>query len=540
MTVSREEHRWVLRFALVVMLMTMVPYIIGYAAQGQDWTFTGFLIGVEDGNSYMAKMLAGAKGDWLFRSTYTSFPQRGLMVQLPFILLGKLTAPPAQYEQMVALFHLFRFVAGVLVCLAVYDFISLFIGQSYLRRWGLALAVLGGGLGWLLVLLGQNDLYGALPLDLYSPESFGFLMLFGIPHLTFARSLLLWGFVKYLSPQPKGVERRDVYRFNRTGAKTGLLWLGVGFFQPITVLIGWGVLACHLLALGIIVWRDKQKTDQEYWWEYLQRAGWAVSLSSPLVLYTAMTFIFNPFAKIWGAQNLLPSPHPMHYLLAYGMLLPLVVVGGLKLLRENRWRGWLLVSWLLVFPFWVYAPVSIQRRLAEGVWVAMVALVMAAIQKRSGQQLNASQLVCFSITFFTTILLFIGSLQVALNPGMPAFRPIQEIKFFKAIGSQLQPDSIILASFNTSNALPAWIPVRVVIGLGPESVAADQNMQLVAEFYRVDTADAARQDLLNKQGVEYVLFGPEEYRLGDWQPENTPYLSFRYRMGDYSMYEVVR
>ena len=154
--VSQEERRWVLVFAVLVMLLTSLPYLFGYFAQGQAYRFTGFVFGVEDGNSYIAKMLTGSSGDWLFRTPYTAFPQAGLFMFVPYLLLGKLAAPPGLHEQLVSLYHLFRFAAGMLAILASYDFLAYFIRESHLRRFALALACLGGGLGWLLVLLGKQ------------------------------------------------------------------------------------------------------------------------------------------------------------------------------------------------------------------------------------------------------------------------------------------------------------------------------------------------------------------------------------------------
>ena len=55
---DRKELRHVLIPALVLLGLTSLPYLIGYFRQGTDWRFTGFFLGVEDGNSYIAKMLS--------------------------------------------------------------------------------------------------------------------------------------------------------------------------------------------------------------------------------------------------------------------------------------------------------------------------------------------------------------------------------------------------------------------------------------------------------------------------------------------------
>jgi len=191
-------RQWAAGFAVVVMLLTTLPYLLGFASQGEGWRFTGFVFAVEDGNSYIAKMQSGAAGEWLFRTPYSNAIQAGALVYLPFILLGKLAAPPGMHEQLVALYHLFRFAAGFLAILATYDLIAYFIPGERRRLYGLALAVLGGGLGWILLLLGQDTWLDTMPLEFYSPETFGFLQYYGIPHLALGRADMLWGLMAYL------------------------------------------------------------------------------------------------------------------------------------------------------------------------------------------------------------------------------------------------------------------------------------------------------------------------------------------------------
>jgi len=74
------ERRWVIVFALTVMLITMLPYFIGFQMQNDEWQFTGFVFGVTDGNSYIGKMLRGAAGEWLFRTPYSALDQNGAFI----------------------------------------------------------------------------------------------------------------------------------------------------------------------------------------------------------------------------------------------------------------------------------------------------------------------------------------------------------------------------------------------------------------------------------------------------------------------------
>src|SRR5690606_37112472 len=58
--ISIPERTWIWGFALLLVAITGLPHLV--AALAAPGTFSGFLIGVDDGNSYIAKMLSGANG----------------------------------------------------------------------------------------------------------------------------------------------------------------------------------------------------------------------------------------------------------------------------------------------------------------------------------------------------------------------------------------------------------------------------------------------------------------------------------------------
>ena len=178
--IPKGEWRWVVIFAAVVMLITSLPYIYAYTQQESN-VYTGFLLGVDDGNSYIAKMARGSSGDWLFTTPYTAYPQKVSLIYIPYLILGKLAAPPALHEQLVVLFHIYRFVAGMCAIIASYFFITIFISTTSTRRLALILLTLGGGLGWVIILTGQTNWLGSPPLEFFSPEAFGFLEIYGLP-----------------------------------------------------------------------------------------------------------------------------------------------------------------------------------------------------------------------------------------------------------------------------------------------------------------------------------------------------------------------
>jgi hypothetical protein len=530
-------RRWALAFAIAVMLVTSIPYLLGFTAQGDGWRFTGFVFAVEDGNSYIAKMLGGSAGAWLFRTPYTADPQRGVLAFLPYLLLGKLAAPTGLHEQLVAIFHIFRMAAGCLVLLATYDFLAFFLDDERLRRWGLVMAALGGGLGWVLLLIGRDMWMGSMPLEFYSPEAFGFLALYGIPHLAAARAAMLWGLLFYLrATMPGGQPGWHAV------LKAGVCWLVAALFQPLTALVMGMVFGVHLLALGLSnLWKQRrmQGADWEGWRRAVRFVLLAFIFPAPFLVYNTLAFSLDPYLKTWTAQNLILSPSVTHYLLAYVLLLPFLPLGARNLLREKSWAGWMLIAWVLAFPLLAYAPVNLQRRLVEGVWLALV--VISAYSVRSERQPGVSwrsyQLTSLLIFPSTIILLAIGFLASS-RPSTPLFHPAQETAAYEYLAEIATPGSVVLASYPTGNALPAWAPVRVLIGHGPESAYLKNLQPRLQRLFRTETEDEERRAFLGEFRISYLYYGPAEMSLGGWDPDTAAYLENIYEQGPYTIYRV--
>jgi hypothetical protein len=520
------DRKVVLLFAVMVFLVTAVPYFLGYETQNADWTFTGFVVGVEDGNSYLAKMLSGAAGHWLFRSPHSAESQQGVVAYLPYLLLGKLSAPPAQHDQLVALYQLFRAGGVILVVLASYDFIALFVSDEKLRLWALGVISLGGGGGWILVLLQEKHFLGSLPLEFISPESFGFLGILGFPHLAVARALLLWGLVLYLT--------------KTTGWTTGLLWLLMGFFQPMIVAVGWVVIGSHLLItiipvivrnnLGSEVVKCKHRI-------MLRNSLQVVAVSCPIFIYTAYSFITDPYLKALASQLIMPSPAFGHYLIAYGLYLPIAVYGIWLAYADAADRISLLAGWLLILPLLIYAPVAPQRRLAEGIWVVIIVAVLVFFENKGGVKVSGK--IYLSLAFPSSMLLMAGAVLTALTLSKPQFRPADEVAAFIFISEQVAVDGVVLSAYETGNNLPAWAPVHVVLGHGPETVHRELLEDELGFFFSDRSSTKSQIQLLNDWTVGYLFWGPIEKMTWDWDPEGEDYLSKIYDSQGYAVYKVI-
>jgi hypothetical protein len=497
--VTRAEWRWALGFAAAAMALLTLPYLIAFQTQGGEWRFSGFLFGVEDGNSYIADMRQGANGAWLFRDPYTSEPQSGALVYLPYLLLGKLAGGADRQVQLVVLFRLANILCGIAMLLAAYRFLACFLESVSLRRLGMAAVSLGGGFGWLLAIR------GTYPLEFTSPEAFGFLSLFGIPHLAVARALLLLALAWFLTPRPAA-------EAGRQGVKIGSALIALWFFQPLTVLVAWAVMGATVI-LSFLKMKLRRSGDGSSSREELKRASVGVGMTIPFVLYSVVSFIVDPILRQWNLQNMLPSPPFWQYLLSYAVLLLPALAGAYFALREDdRWL--LLIGWTLVFPAMVYLPIGPQRRLAEGFWIVPVALALFLVEKKVSGSVRRFALPVAMGLMLPAAVIFLGWAAVqSAAPAAPTFLPNQEAHALEWLDANAAPGAVVLSDFDAGNALPAYAGLVSYIGHGPETVNGPQKESIVRIVFDGARSDPDRLAALRTSGARYVLVGPKEITI---------------------------
>jgi hypothetical protein len=525
--IDKEDRRWLIITSIIFLLITSLPYLLGYFRQGADWRFTGFVFGVEDGNSYIAKMLSGSYGSWLFRSPYSSIPQKGMFAFLPFILAGKLAANPEIHGQLVVLFQIFRWAADALLVYAVFQFVGLFLFDRKIRRIATLIILFGGGLGWLGWIIFPSNWTGRLPLEVYSPEAFGFLSFLGLPHLSAARAFLLLGFTIFL----KNTGENQNYRQLIFG---GILWFIAGFFQPLTIVVGYVILGINFL---IKTFLSPQKNWTTLLIQFKRYLVFAI-ISSPWVLYNFFSFSGDAYLSAWYKQNIISSPPLQDYFWSYGLFLIAAVPTILQILKKRENPGSILIAWLVCAASLAYFPYNVQRRFIDGVWIALVILVVLSYKIFKKTKWSFFYKSVFSSTIAAPILVMMVVLHGAWLVKTPVYRPAAEVAMFEVIEKTAITDDVVLCSYETGNALPAWASVFVLAGHGPESANLKEIKPEIAAFYSGSKDLGWQEDFLAHNNVSLIISGPVERTLGDWESRfGSDYVRIN-KSGEYRIYRV--
>lgn len=506
-------------FAALILVVTTLPYLLGAARQTPDWRFSGFVFGAEDGSSYLGKMRQGARGEWAFSIFYT--PERHepvSLVFLPYVAAGWLIGgliphtDPTHTDALIVGFHAFRLIASVALLIVLWRFLGRFTRAARPRLTAFVLAFVGGGFGWALVISGQDNWLGSLPPEFYIPEGFGFLVVLGLPHVALARAALLGGLLCLL-PTPKSGEDFRV----RPSVMAGALWIVVALCVPFYLAVIYAVLAAWI-ALAWLKLRQFPRT-------LFIRLALAGAITLPLFAYYSLAFATNAAFALWSAQNLLPSPHPLQYGVAYGTLALLAVLGAFTGWRRSRRRGGLpyllLIAWVLIVPVLVYLPINVQRRTAEAVIVPLALLAAFGLERIGRTWLSIAVVFILSLS---TFLIFGGSLLAANAPRMPIFVPSDTADAIIWLNLNGEQDAVVLSLIDTGNLIPVYSGLRSYVGHGPETLDYDAKADRAEAFFIGALTEAETAALLDgdclpehptlcSEPVRYVLVTPLERAL---------------------------
>jgi hypothetical protein len=495
-TVYKSEQRWALKWAIIIVGLTCLPYLLAWRLAPAGTRYTGLLINHFDGESYYAKMQEGARGDWLFHLAFTPEPHEGAFVYVFYLALGHLSAItglPIPWT-----YHLARAVSGLFFLWVAYRFITCFVSGVATRRAAFLLLGFSAGLGWLLAPLGITTA------DLWVAEGFTFLSILVNPHFPLAMGLMLliflWVLESSLFPlpaKPPGAARPLLPQI--------LVTAGVGIFlslvQPFAVPIVLVVLGAYLILLA---WRNRRLP-----WRGILVAGAAALGSLPFVLYDLYVYRTNPALAAWSAQNVTPSLPPWNYALGYGLILLLALAGLWTALRRREPADLFLLAWVGSTSLLLYVPFALQRRFITGLHLPLVLLAAIGLEQIVWPRIAARRR-----GMMTGLLVGLAAVTNVFVPAVAVAGVAQGRQPLVMSGDQAAActwlrehttwTDTVLAPPDVGQFIPAWAGNRVVYGHPLETIDAQTKESEIARFYSPETATAERRALLDRYEVRYV------------------------------------
>ena len=506
--ISSAEWRWVIIFSGLLVAITLLPYAWAFASDktGDNWQFMGMLPNPQDGATYLSKIGEGARGAWLFTLSYTPEPHAGAAINEFYLLLGHLSRILGLSPLL--MYHISRLVTGFVMYISIYHLGSVIWPRIRPRRLFFALIGIGSGLGWLALIfasrtgVGGNDPL-SLPTDFSIPESIPFFATFVNPHFPLAIALIALLAATFVMVFRPGFNTEPT--FTNGGASVALVSVALCIIQP----QGWVPIAGALcLYILVLMWRSRKIPQLELGWVLL-----VILPAIPIFIYYYAVVRDNEAMSIWNAQNITPSPSPVNYILGFGLLLIVAIPGLWRAVRRFERDGdRFMLIWFVVNAIALYAPLSLQRRLAIGLIIPIVYFAVRALEDAWFNWVSPKWRDPALVALFVFIL---PSNVLAL--GIPLFgvaKPSAGIENWQLLPADYNAaihwlrdqaflNQIVLAPPRVSLWIPAYSSQHVVYGHPFETLNAATKLAEVNDWY----AGKNCYDLIQKYGVHYILGG---------------------------------
>jgi hypothetical protein len=525
---------------LVLAIVTTLPYAIALLRTPDGSVFTGVLSAYDDTFTYFAWMREAADGHWLMRDPFTSEPQSREFFLPLWGLLG--FAARITGLSIPVIFHIARLLAS-LALLVVARTVTRTIMKSRTRvRFSLWLYATSGGLGWFIYWLNnRGHLFGGSAalgsVDLNMPEAIAFRSIFAQVH--FATGVVLVGFAM------KFIFDALVECAPLRAAISGVLVSLLAVVHPYMV-----VVVCAVVLVAAIVWPwlgDRKNWIGDYSSSLRAAAGFGIA-ALPGATYLLYLRRSNNVMQEWLRVTDTLSPAPWEYLLGFGIVAALAI-GGFALIWKGRGPyGRLLLIWCVVQAALLYVPLTIQRRLVEGLQLPLAiaaAVAVFAITRRAFRHFKAVRYrnaVLVGVIVFASItnLGFVVGQIVDRGP-----RPDDAWRYLPAdlnealdwLRSNAASDSILFTSYVTGNVAPSRTGLRVFFGHYAQTIQSDQKGEQVTAFYSNAMSEDAMRRLFEAHRVSYVIYGPFEKRISK-QFVPAPWLTLVHRVGDVEVFGV--
>ncbi len=485
-TGSNDDRRWVALWILALLAVSALPYLVAWFSAPQGQVFGGILYNPWDGNSYLAKMRQGWWGDWQFHLPFTEEPHPGAVIFTFYLFLGHLARWFGLSLPLV--FHLARLAASGFMLAMIWRLLGHVFPDSAHRKRAFLIASTGAGLGWMF--LTAEPLFP----DLWVPEAFSFYATLSNPHFPLVVGLMAWMCLKALSPP---VSRTDCIRLAACG-------LALAVVQPFAIPVAVSTLAAFMLLLFL----------RRQPWRHVAGILLAATLPAlPVLFYDWWVYGHNPALAEWSAQNITASPPLWHWLVAYGLLLPLAAVGVYTAVRRSPSPLDLFVLWFGVSAVGMYIPFALQRRFSLGLQIPVAVLATVGFLHLTGKFREGLRRWAFALTLGVVSLSSAALVVLGIFGGLSGeprlFLRADEAAALHWLRGHDARQAVVLASPELSTFVPAWSGSRVVYGHPYETIRAEEKKAAVERFF-AEPDDRARAQFLERHRVAFLIAGPRE------------------------------
>jgi len=368
-----------------IVFTTWLPYIFGWWLTPPETRYFWLIYNPDDQNVHLMWARQAMEGKIFFHDLFTTETHPGLFTNLFSLLLGwfcRLTGISLHFG-----YQVFRTLIAIAFLLTAYWLSGFLLSDRRSRLLSLLLIGFSSGLGWVLVLLwwltGQRPPFFFVDVspELTMPEANSFLSMTVAPLAALGVTLVMGALGCLLASTE--IKHPKALLVPRPSSRVPLC------FVALSILFGMLVVNVHTYAavpmlIAVFLWQALQIITfrRVNLWELAT----VLLFAFPVVLLLGgQAFLFSrdpAFAQKAATPTLTPSP--VILIGSYGFIALGAVLGLPAAWRKVKSgeKGWaLLLAWTVAIIVSIHLPVSFQRKMIEGLHVALCLLATLALEE---------------------------------------------------------------------------------------------------------------------------------------------------------------
>jgi len=516
--VSKQEWHLVWTVILFILILTSVPYAYGYMSSPVNKQFMGLMLDIPDHGQYLS-WWRSFQNSVLIPNKLTPEPHEPLFFNLLWWTLAQASRITGLGYAVV--FQSFRWVAGATFLCSLYRLLALLLPKVEQRRMAFLLTTFTSGFGWVLILLKYTLADGVLyyPLDVFIAEGNSFLCILAFPHFTLALTFiaLIFEFIF------RGWLDARLHHM----VIAGVLSLILGWMHTYDLIIIYGVTG----SFALVVWVKNRSFPWTLFWGGLIIVG----LSFSGAVYSAILTTVDPLWKEVLAQFAnagVFTPTPFHLLILFGLPLALAIITWVLLIRNKDWSdvNLFIMSWFATGALLNYIPTDFQIHMLNSWQIPMILLATLGLSDLAGsalvnrnvvwrQKISRWMTVAVLVLILpTNIYLWIWRFSDLAQHDYPYYLHRDDIEALSWLKDNSYSDEIVLSSLTIGQYVPALSGNKAFLAHWAQTVDFYDKVDRVEGFFDLSVSDDERTETINKFNVAYVLYGPAELQLGDYDP----------------------
>ncbi len=540
---------------LVALVLTGLPYFYAHRIAPPETEFIGVVVNVPDHAQYFSWMRE-SRSLVLVPNQLTPETSTPLLFNFLWWTLGRVESLTGL--SYVTLYQITRLLAGAFTMAAIYVFCGVIFSSRAKRFMAFLLAVFASGLGWIWIVGKYVADLPIFPFDIYTAEPNTFYTITAFPHFTIATGLITVVFTLVLLGQ-----RSKNLRYAWAAAAVALL---LGLQHSYDMFTIYGVIGIY----GLFLWLRDRKFPL-----YLFKMGLIIVLVS--VWPALQAFLITTADDVWrgvlaqfdnaGAW----TPNPLHLPILMGLAW-LLAIWALDI--RTPWRDrddthLFILAWFLAHFILIYLPLNFQIHLLSGWQVVIGVLATIGLHRRvlpwlekrlkawpRSRVIFAASAALLLVVLPTNLYLYAqrfldlsranriqatGSTETDEEGRREAsmfFLPVETMAAMKYLEAQVSSEDVVLSNLETGQLVPMLTGARAFLGHWAQTLDFYGKQAAVRAFFDGAAGDDQRRETLSRYGVDYVLYSPEEARLGDYDLASAPFLSEVFRQGAVVVYQV--